>query len=43
MHSDIATPVLEEEGKFAIPEMTKLLVMRRDVSIGERAQVQKID
>jgi hypothetical protein len=43
MHSDIAEPALEEEAKFAIPEKTKLLVMRRDVSIGERAQVQKID
>lgn len=42
MHSELAEPVLEEEGKFADPEKTKLLVMRRDVSIGERAEVRKI-
>lgn len=41
MHSDEAEPALEEEGKFAIPEKTKLIVMRREVTIGERATVQK--
>lgn len=43
MHSEVAEPMLEEESKFAIPEKTKLIVMRRDVTVGERAQVQKHD
>ncbi|KAJ4338355.1 hypothetical protein N0V95_008091 [Ascochyta clinopodiicola] len=43
MHSDSAVPVLEEEEKFCDAANTKLIVMRREVSIGERAQVQKLD
>lgn len=43
MHSDIAGPILEEEEKFCDPANTKLIVMKREVSIGERAQVQKLD
>lgn len=43
MHSDIAIPVLEEEEKFCDAPNTKLLVMRREVSIGERAHVQKLE
>jgi hypothetical protein len=35
MHSDAATPVLEEEEKFADPGKTKLIVMRRAISIRE--------
>ncbi|KAL6706011.1 hypothetical protein ACN47E_006113 [Coniothyrium glycines] len=42
MHSDTVESILEEEAKFADPVKTKLIVMRRDVSIGERAQVQKL-
>ena len=36
-------PILEEEEKFCDAANTKLLVMRREVSIGERAQVHKLD
>lgn len=43
MHSDIAVPILEEEENFCNPANTKLIVMRREVSIGDRAQVQKLD
>jgi hypothetical protein len=43
MHSDIAVPILEEEEKFCDAANTKLIVMRREVSIGERAQVKKLD
>jgi hypothetical protein len=42
MNTDAAEPVLEEEGKFADPEKTKLMVMRREHTLGERAQVQKL-
>jgi len=41
LQSDIAVPVLEEEEKFCDAANTKLLVMRREVSLGERAEVQK--
>lgn len=43
MHSDDAMPVLDEEEKFCDAANTKLIVMRREVSIGERAQVHKLD
>lgn len=43
MNSDIAAPIIEEEEKFCDAANTKLIVMRREVSIGERAQVQKLD
>lgn len=43
MNSDDAGPILEEEEKFCDAANTKLLVMRREVSIGERAQVHKLD
>jgi hypothetical protein len=43
IHSEHAEPVLDEESKFSKPELTKLIVMRREVSIGERAQVVKLD
>lgn len=33
MHSDEAAPVLEEELKFADPAKTKLIIMRRAVSV----------
>jgi hypothetical protein len=35
MHSDTAVPMLEEEEKFADPTKTKLIVMRRGISIRE--------
>jgi hypothetical protein len=35
MHSDAALPVFEEEGKFAEPTKTKLLFMKRGVSVRE--------
>ncbi|KAI4626144.1 uncharacterized protein J4E87_004644 [Alternaria ethzedia] len=35
MHSDAAIPVLEEEEKFAEPTKTKLLVMKKGVSVRE--------
>lgn len=43
LHSEEAEPVLEEEGKFADPEKTRLFVMRREHTIGERAEVQKLE
>lgn len=43
LHSDIAVPVLDEEEKFCDAPNTKLIVMRREVSLGERAQVQKLE
>lgn len=43
MHSDEAAPLLEEEDNFCDTQRTKLLVMRREVSTGERAQVQKLN
>jgi hypothetical protein len=43
IHSDEAVAILEEEEKFCDAPNTKLLIMRREVSIGERAQVQKLD
>jgi hypothetical protein len=35
MHSDAAIPVLEEEGKFVDIEKTKLLFMKKQVSVQE--------
>lgn len=43
MHSDAAVPLVEEEEKFCDAPNTKLLVMRREVSTGERAEVQKLN
>ncbi|KAJ8106184.1 hypothetical protein OPT61_g9709 [Boeremia exigua] len=43
LQSDHAIPVLEEEEKFCDAANTKVVVMRRDVSIGERAEVVKLD
>ena len=43
MNSEIAAPILEEEEKFCDAATTKLIVMRREVSIGARAQVVKLD
>jgi hypothetical protein len=35
MHSDAAVPMLEEEDKFADPGKTKLIVMKRGISVRE--------
>jgi hypothetical protein len=43
INSEMAEPVLSEEEKFCDAANTKLIVMRREVSIGERAQVQKLE
>ena len=43
MNSDNAAPIIEEEEKFCDAANTKLIVMRREVSVGERAQVQQLD
>lgn len=43
MNSEIAAPILEEEEKFCDAANTKLIVMRREVSVGERAEVVKRD
>jgi hypothetical protein len=43
MNSDDAAPILEEEEKFCDAPNTKLIVMRREVSVGERADVQKLE
>lgn len=43
IQSDDAIKLLEEEEKFCDAANTKLVVMRREVSIGERAHVQKLD
>ncbi|KAJ4382604.1 hypothetical protein N0V86_001826 [Didymella sp. IMI 355093] len=43
MNSDNAAPIIEEEEKFCDAPNTKLIVMRREVSVGERADVQKLE
>lgn len=43
MHSEGAEAILEDEENFCNTALTKVIVMRRGVTLGERAEVQKLD